>query len=163
MAIFYIHEQTWYPIFHESGYILQAANMGTQYSMKVAIFYKQQQTWVPNIPWKVVIFYKKQTWIPNISWKGAIFYKKQTWIPKYFLERGYILQTVLTNIGRYPIFFKESPPPAHFILTVTELTALISFLLSKFFRIFFTCVGCRFDLKRMSRIHIPANMDEIKP
>jgi len=41
------------------------------------------------------------------------------------------------------------------IHTETELTAFMSFLLSKFFTTLFTAVMRRFDLFLISRIHIP--------
>ena len=43
------------------------------------------------------------------------------------------------------------------MFTATELTAFISFLLSKLLSTLFTAVICRFDLFRISRIHIPKN------
>ena len=42
------------------------------------------------------------------------------------------------------------------ILTATDLTALISFLLSRFFTILLTCVICMLLLNLMSLIQIPA-------
>jgi len=47
------------------------------------------------------------------------------------------------------------------ILTATDLTALINFLLSKFFKILLTCVSRRLLLNLMSLIQIPENQHGI--
>ena len=47
--------------------------------------------------------------------------------------------------------------PSILVLTATDLTALMSFLLSKFFRILLTCVNCMLLLNLISLIQIPIN------
>ena len=51
--------------------------------------------------------------------------------------------------------------PSILVLTATDLTALMSFLLSKFFRILLTCVNCMLLLNLISLIQIPINTERM--
>lgn len=65
-----------------------------------------------------------------------------------------------TNMKREKLFSPQDRRLCGVTLTATDFTALMSFLLSRFFRILLISVRGRLLLKRMSLLQIPAAKDD---
>lgn len=87
--------------------------------------------------------------LPDL-WKGGCYYGSCDYLFKVTQESGFERFCMIDwqVLGKNHSF--------SVVLTATDLTALISFLLSRFFTILLTCVICMLLLNLMSLIQIPA-------